>query len=66
MFDEVITEKYVFKIFYAKGKVQEFKQEGNYEKMKRRYLLLKGNENIVKILVFQLTPQQLDTSDWSN
>ena len=53
MIDEVITERYVFKIFYTKGKVQEFKQEGSYEKMKRQYLLLKNNENISKVLVFK-------------
>lgn len=66
MIDEVITEKYVFKIFYTKGKVQEFKQEGSYEKTKRRYLLLKNNKNISKILVFKLSQQQIDTSDWSS
>ncbi|QGT53206.1 hypothetical protein HYQ15_gp30 [Lactococcus phage CHPC958] len=66
MIDEVITEKYVFKIFYTKGKVQEFKQEGSYEKMKRQYLLLKNNKNISKVLVFKLSQQQIDTSDWSS
>lgn len=66
MIDEVIAERYVFKIFYTKGKVKEFKQEGSYEKMKRQYFLLKNNENISKILVFKLSPQQIDTSDWGS
>lgn len=66
MIDEVVTERYVFKIFYTKGKVQEFKQEGSYEKMKRQYLLFKNNENISKVLVFKLSPQKIDTSDWGS
>lgn len=46
--------------------IKNYNFKGSYEKMKRQYLLLKNNENISKVLVFKLSPQQIDTSDWGS
>lgn len=66
MIDEVITEKYVFKIIYIDGTEQEFEHGGIYASAKQRYLWFKENKEIAKVFVFKLIPQQLDTSDWSS
>lgn len=66
MIDEVITEKYVFKIIYLDGTEQEFEHRGIYTSVKQRYLWFKENKEIAKVFVFKLIPQQLDTSDWGS
>lgn len=66
MIDEVITERYVFKIIYTDGTEQEFEHGGIYASVKQRYLWFKENKEITKVFVFKLIQQQLDTSDWSN
>ena len=38
MINEVITEKYVFKIIYLDGTEQEFEHGGIYTSVKQRYL----------------------------
>ena len=64
MINEVITERYFFKIIHIDGAEQEFEHGGNYASVKQRYLWFKGNKEIAKVFVFKLIPQQLDTSDW--
>ena len=66
MIDEVITERYVFKIIYLDETEQEFEHGGSHESMKQRYLWFKENKEIAEVLIFKLIPQQLDPSDWSS
>lgn len=62
----MISEKYVFEITTVKGNKHKIQWELSCEKAKQRYLSLKKNENFTEILVFKLSPQKVDTSDWSD
>lgn len=64
MINEVISERYIFKIIYIDGEEKEFEHGGSYASVKQRYLWFKENKEIAKVFVFKLIPQQLDTSDW--
>lgn len=60
----MISKKYIFVIVYIEGNEQEFQHEGSYTSMKQRYLWFKKNKEITKVSVFELFPQQLNTSNW--
>lgn len=66
MINEVISERYVFKVIYIDGEEKEFEHGGSYESVKQRYLWFKENKEIAKVFVFKLFSQQLDTSYWSS
>ena len=50
MINEVIAEKYVFKLIYIDGTEQEFEHGGIYASVKQRYLWFKETKKLLKFL----------------